>query len=79
MTAKNLQQDVCLTDELNEKESLKARVYILAPRVVFGNHVGDSLPSVMFGVLHRAHARAGSTKIEGLLRILGGGWLVVVP
>lgn len=29
----------------------------------------------MFGVQHRAHARAGCTKIVALLRILGGfGW-----
>lgn len=39
-------------------------------RVVSRDHAGDSLPSAMFGVQHGAHAGAGCTKIEALLRIL---------
>lgn len=72
---KILQQHVCFIEKKQKLKSLKTRARICAPGVVFGNHAGDSLPSAMFGVQRRAHARAGCTKIAALLRILGGfGW-----
>lgn len=62
-----------------EQKKLKTRARIRAPSVVFGNHAGDSPLSAVSGVRHRAHARAGCTKIVTLLGILGGFGPVTAP
>lgn len=70
MTTKLSQQHVRITAKRKELKSRKTRARICAPGVVLKDHVGDSLPSAMFGVQQEAHDGAGCTKIVALLRNL---------